>query len=76
MTATAERRWMFRTAFLVLLLAIGTTGLSCKQGKNAPPAQPAASQPAVVYTCPMHSQINEAKPGKCPICGMDLVQKK
>lgn len=25
------------------------------------------------YTCPMHPQIKESKPGKCPICGMDLV---
>lgn len=25
------------------------------------------------YTCPMHPQIHAAKPGKCPICGMDLV---
>jgi len=28
------------------------------------------------YTCPMHPQINQAKPGKCPICKMDLVYKK
>jgi Cu2+-exporting ATPase len=25
------------------------------------------------YTCPMHLQILEDQPGKCPICGMDLV---
>lgn len=28
------------------------------------------------YTCPMHPQIHQAKPGKCPICGMNLVFKK
>lgn len=27
------------------------------------------------YTCPMHPQIIESKPGSCPICGMDLVKK-
>ena len=27
------------------------------------------------YTCPMHPQIVQDKPGACPICGMDLVQK-
>ena len=25
------------------------------------------------YTCPMHPEIIEDKPGSCPICGMDLV---
>ena len=25
-----------------------------------------------VYTCPMHSQIRQDKPGNCPICGMTL----
>lgn len=29
-----------------------------------------------VYTCPMHPQIIRDKPGKCPICGMELVYKK
>ncbi len=28
-----------------------------------------------IYTCPMHSQIQQDKPGSCPICGMDLVKK-
>jgi len=28
------------------------------------------------FTCPMHPQIEEDKPGKCPICGMDLVPVK
>jgi P-type Cu2+ transporter len=28
------------------------------------------------FTCPMHSQIVKDAPGKCPICGMDLVPVK
>jgi Cu(I)/Ag(I) efflux system membrane fusion protein len=30
---------------------------------------------AVTYSCPMHSHIVKDHPGKCPICGMDLVEK-
>ncbi|NND97121.1 MAG: HlyD family efflux transporter periplasmic adaptor subunit [Pirellulaceae bacterium] len=26
-----------------------------------------------IYTCPMHPQIRQNEPGKCPICAMDLV---
>ena len=35
-----------------------------------PNAQPAAE----VWTCPMHPEVREAKAGKCPKCGMDLVK--
>ena len=30
-------------------------------------------QKVTVYTCPMHPEIRESKPGKCPKCGMKLV---
>ena len=30
---------------------------------------------AMSYTCPMHSEVTSDKPGKCPKCGMDLVEK-
>jgi Cu+-exporting ATPase len=29
-------------------------------------------KPGVIYTCPMHPQIRQPKPGNCPICGMAL----
>ncbi|SBM42561.1 copper-transporting P-type ATPase [Propionibacterium freudenreichii] len=29
--------------------------------------------PGVVYTCPMHPEVREGSPGRCPICGMNLV---
>lgn len=43
--------------------------LSCGDKKND------GSSTAVKqnYTCPMHPQIVQDKPGICPICGMDLV---
>jgi P-type Cu+ transporter len=31
-----------------------------------------AAAPGAIYTCPMHPQIRQDKPGNCPICGMAL----
>ena len=39
---------------------------------NAEPA----SNAATIWTCSMHPQIRRDGPGKCPICGMDLVPVK
>ena len=32
-------------------------------------------QVAKEYTCPMHPEVVTEKPGKCPKCGMTLVEK-
>jgi Cu(I)/Ag(I) efflux system membrane fusion protein len=32
-----------------------------------------AAKPATIWTCSMHPQIRRNKPGKCPICFMDLI---
>lgn len=29
-----------------------------------------------IYTCPMHPEVQQDKPGNCPKCGMTLVEKK
>jgi Cu+-exporting ATPase len=40
----------------------------------APQDAPEAAEPAagVLYTCPMHPEIVQDRPGACPICGMAL----
>lgn len=30
-------------------------------------------QPGQVYICPMHSNVRQPNPGKCPTCGMALL---
>ena len=30
---------------------------------------------STVYTCPMHPEIRQSYPGKCPKCGMTLEQQ-
>ncbi|MCK5114335.1 MAG: efflux RND transporter periplasmic adaptor subunit [Phycisphaerae bacterium] len=47
-----------------LLHAVLTTGTGTEP--------PAASTSQEVWTCSMHPQIRSDKPGKCPICGMNL----
>jgi Cu(I)/Ag(I) efflux system membrane fusion protein len=53
------------------LLFIASSALimisSCKNKKTV------VQESKVFYTCSMHPQVMEHKPGKCPICGMNLI---
>jgi len=51
---------------LVLLVAAG-----CKSKTTT-----AAADPDIYYTCSMDPQVKEHKPGKCPICKMELTAVK
>lgn len=42
-------------------------------GKQAPGA---AQEEAAVYACPMHPEVTSPAPGKCPKCGMTLVERR
>jgi hypothetical protein len=44
--------------------------------ESSPPAKPKSQhEHHVIYTCPMHPEVQSDKPGKCPKCGMTLVEK-
>jgi Heavy metal binding domain len=32
-----------------------------------------STQPPAVYICPMHSNVRQSMPGRCPQCGMALL---
>ena len=38
--------------------------------------QQSKPQSQITYTCPMHPEVTSDKPGRCPKCGMDLVEKE
>jgi membrane fusion protein, copper/silver efflux system len=46
---------------------------TAKPGTPSPSATMAPASPSAGFTCPMHPSVKQAGPGKCPICGMDLV---
>lgn len=57
---------------ILLLSAVVLAGCSASTEKRTAHEHTTKQE----YTCPMHPQIVREKPGKCPICGMDLVPKQ
>jgi predicted RNA-binding Zn-ribbon protein involved in translation (DUF1610 family) len=60
--------------FLMLLMLGNAIAISGKT-TSASQYSPVNSVPLVSYTCTMHPDVTSDKPGQCPVCGMDLVQK-
>jgi len=64
---------LFLAAGVVLVVAVGVAqrlGWLVAQGDGA---KGVAAAPGTIFTCPMHPQIRQPTPGRCPICGMTLV---
>jgi len=83
----ASHWWRVETALVAI--AIGFGGGYWIRGWRSPDAaahvhehdaqpQAAAKEEAKVqwWTCSMHPQIKQPKPGRCPICGMELIPLK
>ena len=58
-------------AYCLLSIALCLLLISCKIKKNAAP-----QNPDMYYTCSMDPQVKESKPGKCPVCKMDMTPVK
>ncbi|MDO9184397.1 MAG: heavy metal-binding domain-containing protein [Bacteroidia bacterium] len=91
-TGKATLMFTDKTSATVDLTASGVDGFSVKNDKAASYTScvvtfkvgdktattkfKAEKSVAKTYTCPMHPEVTSDKPGKCPKCGMDLVEKK
>jgi len=71
---------IFFPALVLLFLFLLSLHMPWAQDHSAHQAQKTVSEKeeekATVWTCAMHPQIQLPKPGKCPICGMDLIPVK
>lgn len=56
----------------IIFFVAAALALAACQGKKKQ-AAPVAVQSDTVYTCSMHPQVRQDRPGKCPICGMELI---
>lgn len=56
--------------YLVFLFLVSLVLVSCKNKKQS------LINKDEYYTCSMHPQVMESKPGTCPICHMDLIVAK
>ena len=68
-TALRNTRFTWTLALCAAAVAIG--GLVAFSGCGQR-AEKSLEAPAV-WTCSMHPQVRQDQPGRCPICGMDLV---
>jgi len=68
---------LLKIAEFVVLLGVGFgAAWGLKPSEPAEPSDSTADKSAdapSIWTCSMHPQIRRDKPGKCPICGMNLV---
>jgi membrane fusion protein, copper/silver efflux system len=61
-----------RTMIVLLFFIALFTACSTEQTKDAHANH--EHEAKEIYSCPMHPNVVQDKPGKCPVCGMDLVK--
>ncbi|MFC1467144.1 efflux RND transporter periplasmic adaptor subunit [Verrucomicrobiota bacterium] len=58
---------------ILIALSVGFILRGCFASPKSEAPTSGIQHPASTYTCSMHPQIKLPKPGKCPICFMDLI---
>ena len=76
-----SRHWgklLLGQAAILLCLGYLLASIGRGAGEASPPSVATTGdsktpEGPTIWTCSMHPQIRQPKPGKCPICGMDLI---
>ena len=67
---------MVLTLAIAALVVAGCTGSAHNEATPNNNSTNQKSEKVVQYTCSMHPDVVQDKPGNCPKCGMMLVEKK
>lgn len=68
---TKQRILIFFT--LIIGLVLGRLFFSSDNENHNHDSKTATAEQETIYTCSMHPQIKQNKPGLCPICAMELI---
>ena len=60
----------------MMMMMVAALLLGACQSRKKEETATAAVHSDTMYTCSMHPQVMQARPGKCPICGMELIPVK
>ena len=69
-----EKPWLGYTLALLTGLLLGA--ILFRGCGHATPSAEGGGEENAVWTCSMDPQVKQPNPGKCPICGMDLIKVK
>lgn len=67
-----KRARIVTIVFLAAAFVLGYAVRGFRAGGREPGTRPAEAK-TTIWTCSMHPQIKLPKPGKCPLCAMDLI---
>jgi Cu(I)/Ag(I) efflux system membrane fusion protein len=68
-----KNKWLVFVVIIIGVLIGFIIGKSTNQHINTSTNQQINTSTHQTWTCSMHPQIKQDKPGDCPICGMDLI---
>ncbi len=60
----------------ILVSGLMLVNFSVNQAYGQTPQNKPVKPQTAKYTCPMHPEVEQDRPGKCPKCGMVLVRNK